>query len=275
MPNHPATAEADLLAEEPAPQLPGTPPTAPDRPETVSAAVATNNLRTSARAQPSDPYLVLRSLLDDRHTCRAFRPDPVPRETITQILTTAQRSPSGCNAQPWQVIVTEPPATARLRESLLAHINGATPATDIPFPTYHGVYRDRRRECAAALYESVDVPRGDHAGTMRQLVRNFEFFDAPHVALITTDAAQGSYGVLDCGLYLSSFLLAAQSLGVSTAPQAAPATYSPFLHEYFAIPEDRQIVAGVSFGYGDPDHPANGFRTSRADVADVVEWHAN
>ncbi|MFE6859002.1 nitroreductase [Nocardia sp. NPDC057668] len=221
------------------------------------------------------PYQVLRSLLDDRHTCRAFRPDPVSRETITQILTTAQRTPSGCNAQPWQVIVTEPPATARLRESLLAHIDGAAPATDIPFPTYHGVYRDRRRECAAALYAAVDVPRGDHAGTMRQLVRNFEFFDAPHLALITTDTAQGSYGVLDCGLYLTSFLLTAQSLGVATAPQAALATYSPFLHEYFAIPEDRQIVAGISFGYGDPNHPANGFRTTRADLGDVVKWHSN
>lgn len=291
MPNHQATIETGPHATGSAPlphvtaSSPATPVDATTEAERVatappeSASAGTNSAAESAAvpaaADTTTPFHVLRSLLDDRHTCRAFRPDPVPRETITQILTTAQRTPSGCNAQPWQVIVTEPPATARLRESLLTHINGATPTTDIPFPTYHGVYRDRRRECAAALYESVNVPRGDHAGTMRQLVRNFEFFDAPHVALITTDAAQGSYGVLDCGLYLTSFLLAAQSLGVSTAPQAALATYSPFLHEYFAIPEDRQIVAGISFGYGDPDHPANGFRTTRADVGDVVEWHVN
>ncbi|AYF75138.1 nitroreductase [Nocardia yunnanensis] len=224
----------------------------------------------------SDRYSVLDSLLADRHTCRAFRPEPVPRADIEAILRTAQRTPSWCNTQPWQLVITEDPAaTDRFRKALLEHAAGAAITTDIPFPAaYEGVYRDRRRECGGALYSAVGVARGDHAGSMRQMLRNYELFDAPHVAILTTEADLGTYGAVDCGLYLTSFLLAAQSLGVATAPQAALATYSPFLREYFDLPANRQVLAGVSFGYADTEHAANSFRTTRADLDQVVTWHS-
>lgn len=222
----------------------------------------------------SDRYTALQSLLDERYTCRAFRPDAVDRDTIESILRLAQRTPSWCNTQPWQLVVTaDPAATDRFRKALLDHIEGTPAQTDIPFPAaYHGVYRDRRRECGGALYQAVGVQRGDHAGSLRQMLRNFELFDAPHVAVLTTEADLGAYGAVDCGLYLTSFLLGAQSLGVATAPQAALATYSPFLHEYFGIPAQRQVVAGISFGYPDAGHASNSFRTTRAELDQVVTW---
>ena len=43
---------------------------------------------------------VLQELLDERYSCRAYRPDPVPRPTIDRILTAAQRTASWCNSQP-------------------------------------------------------------------------------------------------------------------------------------------------------------------------------
>ncbi|WP_458689837.1 nitroreductase [Nocardia tengchongensis] len=224
----------------------------------------------------SDRYATLESLLADRYTCRAFRPDPIPRADIESILRLAQRTPSWCNTQPWQLAITDDPAaTERFRKALLDYIDGAPITTDIPFPAgYDGVYRDRRRECGGALYTAVGVERGDHAGSMRQMLRNYELFDAPHVAILTTQADLGTYGAVDCGLYLTSFLLAAQSLGVATAPQAALATYSGFLREYFDLPANRQVLAGVSFGYPDTSHAANSFRTTRADIDQVVTWHS-
>ncbi|WP_405498875.1 nitroreductase [Nocardia sp. NBC_00511] len=226
-------------------------------------------------APPAGRFTALESLLADRHTCRAFRPDPVPHATIEQILRVAQLTPSWCNTQPWQLHVTaEPDATDRFRKALLDYASSAAPESDIPFPAaYTGVFRDRRKECGAALYTAVGVPRGDHAGSLRQMLRNFELFDAPHVAIVTTESDLGPYGAVDCGLYLTSFLLAAQSLGVATAPQAALATYSPFIREWFDIPAERQVVAGISFGYSDEDHAANSFRTTRADLGSVVHWH--
>ncbi|MBL1080004.1 nitroreductase [Nocardia sp. 2] len=223
----------------------------------------------------TDSYTALDGLLTARYTCRAFRPDPVPRATIEQILHAAQRTPSWCNTQPWHVAVTaDPAATDRFRKALLDHLATATPATDLPFPAaYNGIYRERRKDCGAALYTAVGIPKGDKAGSLRQTLRNFDLFDAPHVAVLTTEADLGVYGAVDSGLYLQSFLLAAQSLGVATAPQAALATYSPFLRDYFDLPANRQVLAGISFGYPDSDHAANSFRTTRADLSEAVTWH--
>jgi len=38
------------------------------------------------------------------------------------------------------------------------------------------------------------------------------------------------------------------------------------------IGNDRSIVCGISFGMADPAHPANHFRTTRADSASSVVW---
>jgi nitroreductase len=92
------------------------------------------------------------------------------------------------------------------------------------------------------------------------------------VAIITTDEALGTYGAVDCGAYVSTFLLAAQSLGVASIPQAALASHSKFVRDYFAIGEDRLVVCGISFGYEDRSHKANGFRTDRASLGEAVRW---
>lgn len=216
---------------------------------------------------------VFESLLETRYSCRGYLERPVERATIEEILRLAQRTPSWCNAQPWQVIVTGPEATERLRHALQAPDLAPGARMDIPPPLeYRGVYRDRRRECGLQLYESVGVARGDRAASARQAQENFRFFGAPHLAVITTDALLGTYGAVDCGAYVNNFMLAARALGVASIAQGAIATRSKFLREWFSIPEDRQIVCGISFGYEDPAHPANRFRTRRATVEEAVEW---
>ncbi|OZE28783.1 nitroreductase [Rhodococcus sp. 05-2255-1e] len=218
-------------------------------------------------------FSALAGILEERWTCRQFRPDAVPRGDIERVLALSQRTPSWCNTQPWQVIVTEGEGTDRFRRTLQDHVRGGgTVQSDIPFPTqYAGDYRDRRRACGLQLYDSVGIEKGDPRA-LAQMLRNFDFFDAPHVAVITTEADLGEYGAIDCGLYVNTFLLSAHSLGIATAPQAALASYSGFLHDYFDIPEHRRVVLGISFGYADLEHPINSFRTERADVTNVATW---
>lgn len=212
-------------------------------------------------------------LLARRYSCRGFLADEVPRAAIVRILESAQRTPSWCNAQPWMVTLTSGAATERLRAAMCREAAAATPAPDIPFPReYRGVYRDRRRECGVQLYESVGAVRGDAAAAQRQRMENFRFFGAPHVAIVTTDEALGVYGVLDCGAYVNNFMLAARGEGVAAIAQAALASYPAVLRSQLRIPEGRLVVCGISFGYEDERHPANGFRTRRAAVEDVVTW---
>ncbi|WP_109313200.1 nitroreductase [Ruegeria sp. AU67] len=212
-------------------------------------------------------------LLAERHSCRAFRPEPVPKDQIEQILTSASRAPSWCNAQPWNIVITSGAETDAFRKALQNEVTTGVSEPDLPFPTaYTGIYQERRRECGWALYEAVGVQRGDRAGSAKQMMENFTLFGAPHCAIISSPKELGAYGAMDSGGFVMAFTLAAQALGVATIPQAAVANYGKFLHRHFDIPDDRSILCAISFGYSDADHPANGFRTDRADLDEIASW---
>jgi nitroreductase len=71
---------------------------------------------------------------------------------------------------------------------------------------------------------------------------------------------------------VGNFMLAAHSLGVGSVAQAALAAYPAVLREVLDIGADRTIVCGISFGMADLAHPANRFRTARADWSGSVDW---
>ena len=214
----------------------------------------------------------LERLMRARRSCRAFLPNPVHPAVIDRMLAMAQRTASWCNAQPWQVIVTAGEATERFRTALADHARQTPPAPDIPFPgEYRGVYRDRRRATAMQLYHAVGVAMGARNARARQAAENFRLFGAPHAAIVTTDAALGAYGVMDCGAWAASFQLAAEALGVASVAQASVASCAGLVRTHFAIPDERQVVCAVSFGFADRDHPANGFQTPRATLDEAAD----
>ncbi len=229
---------------------------------------------------PADAETLAR-LISERHSCRGYLPRQVPRETIDTMLAIAQGAASWCNSQPWQVIVTEGGETERFRDALYSFATSQNWADqtnrpeqpDFPFPArYVGIYKERQRATGWALYESVGIAHGDRVGSGKQMLENFRLFGAPHVMIITTEEDLGVYGAIDCGAYVAHVMLAAQSLGLATIAQAALAGVAGFVREHFAIPDHRKIVCGISFGYADPEHPANDFRTTRAPLDEVVSY---
>ena len=221
-----------------------------------------------------DAAATLERILDERYSCRGFTSEPVPEETIEQILRMAQRTASWCNSQAWQVDLVTGDARAAFSTHLTEHVLANDMRSDFPAPErYDGVYGDRRRASGYGLYTALGIERSDQEARMRQMLENFRFFGAPHVAIITSDAGLGTYGAVDCGGYVSTFLAAATSLGVATCAQAAIALYSDAVREHLSIPADRLIVCGIAFGYADENHPANTFRAERADLGDVVRSH--
>jgi nitroreductase len=217
--------------------------------------------------------LSLEQLLSQRHSCRGFLPEQVPAETMNKAFELAQKAASWCNTQPWQVHVTSGEGTARFAKALTEHAANSPARSDFEMPrAYTGVYRDRPRESGFALYNALDIAREDYAARTEQAVKNFSFFGAPHTAIITTDSAQGIYGAIDCGGYIANLLFAAQPLGIATVAQASIAMYSDFVRSFLDLSDDRQIVCAVSFGFEDPQHPANSFRTMRAEVLEAVHY---
>ena len=216
----------------------------------------------------------LEQVIRERYSCRQFLPEPVPRLTIEKILDLAQQTPSWCNCQPWQVVLVTGGAVASFRDSLLAHAaEGHPPKPDFPFPLrYEGIYRERRKVCGVQLYQALGIGRENRDGAERQRLENFRFFDAPHVALITTEEELGVYGVLDCGLYVANFMLAAKNFGVDSIAQAALASYPDLIRSRFGLAANRKLVCGISFGFADAGHRIHDYRTQRASVAEVATW---
>lgn len=216
----------------------------------------------------------LNSLLSQRHSCRGFRSEPVARGVIERMLATAQRTASWCNAQPWRVHIVSGEPLEALRTELLARADArAVPTPDLDWPReYRGVYLERRRECGWSLYRATGVSKGDREASARQVLENFRCFGAPHVAIVSSDEALGTHGVMDTGAWVANFMLAGHALGVASIAQAALASYPDILRRHLDVAPDHRIVCGISFGFEDADHPANRFRTSRAPLHEVVTW---
>src|SRR5271154_476791 len=217
---------------------------------------------------------VLEELLGERYSVRAFLPREVPRETIEHVLKVAQRTASWCNSQPWQVLIASGEAKERFRKLIYAEAaSGGGDNSDFTPPReYLGVYLDRRRESGFQLYNTLGIVRGDKAAYARQALENYNFFGAPHVAIIHTDEPLGIYGAIDCGAYVGNFMLAAQALGLGTIPQAALAHQSGLIRRHFGLGDDRRVVCGISFGFPDRDHKINSYRTSRASIPEAVTF---
>ena len=230
--------------------------------------------KASATQVSQEPIEVLEQLLASRYSCRAFKPEPVPRNVIERLVTTAQRTASWCNSQPWQLVITSGAETTKFRDVMVAAATSGEPeAQDFPWPReYKGVYLARRRESGFQLYNTLGIPRGDKAAYAKQALENYNFFGAPHVAIITTAEELGVYGAVDCGLYVDTFMLAAQALGLGTIAPAALARRSEVVRKYLTLGDDRRVVCGLSFGYADHDHIVNSYRTSRAKLTDAVRF---
>lgn len=217
----------------------------------------------------------LEMLLRTRRSVRGFRPDPVPARLIQQAMAMAQQSPSNCNAQPWLVHILSGDALARTRTALRnAATSGGGASPDFP-PTrdYPGVYRERRIDSAKALFAATGVTRGDDHARRRSLLRNFDFFDAPHAAFVFMPDWCGVREAADCGMFAQSLMLALTSLGLASCAQASLSHYAAPVRETLGIDAEQRLLFGLAFGYEDTAHPANATRTVRARVDQAIVFY--
>ena len=118
-----------------------------------------------------------------RKTVRAFKPDPVSRETVETILALVSRAPSGGNLQPWKVYALLGEARAelirRVAERRKVKALGEAPEYHIYPPALSEPYKTRRFAIGEAMYGALGIPREDKAARLAFFSRNWEFFGAP------------------------------------------------------------------------------------------------
>lgn len=62
--------------------------------------------------------LNVKETAESRRSIRKYKPDPIPREQLEEILSLALKAPSANNLQPWRIaVVQDPTLKKRLREA--------------------------------------------------------------------------------------------------------------------------------------------------------------
>jgi nitroreductase len=208
-----------------------------------------------------------------RKSIRAFRPDPVSRQTVEEILALAARAPSGGNLQPWKVHVligaAKDELVRRAKARMIENPRGGVPEYHIYPPELTEPYRTRRFAVGEQMYATMAIPREDKARRLQQFVRNWEFFGAPVGLIFSIDRQMQQGQWSDLGGFLQSIMLLAREYGLHTCAQEAWAPFHEVIRDYLKVPPEEMIFCGMAVGYADETAPINTLVSERAAMK---EW---
>jgi nitroreductase len=219
----------------------------------------------------SERATIFNDIVTSRHSLRAFLPQPIDPDTLATIFSVAQRAPSNCNSQPWVVHVASGAQLETLRSQMPERFAAGNFTMDFP---YDGVYRDRQYGAAQSLYAAANIERADKVARNEQFMRNFTFFDAPHVAFLFLPEPFGLREAADLGMYAQTLMLTLTAHGLGSCPQTALGFQADYVREQLGIASDTKLVFGISFGHPNADDPVNACVTERAALADAVTFHS-
>ena len=218
---------------------------------------------------------IFKDIVARRRSLRAFHSRPVAPEILESVFTTALQAPSNCNTQPWQVHVASGESIKTLREEMPTRFMAGEMSMDFPYDgAYQGVYKERQYGAAQALYDAMDIAREEKDKRQAAFMRNFSFFDAPHVAFMFLPEPFGLREACDMGMFAQTLMLSLTAHGLGSCPQTALSFQVDFVREQLGVDPSNKLVFGISFGYPDLDAPVNRCVTDRAALADTVSFHS-
>ncbi len=207
----------------------------------------------------------------ERRSVRVYKKEPVPEETIKEIINFAINAPSANNLQPWEFIVVTGEEKDRLSRTLIK------------------AYKEKQISCGSGAVKPLPEPfkhRGIH--TLEEMKLHVEstgvsvdsfvnegscnFYGAPAAVIICLDDCFSSRQLVDTGTILSYFILASHAYGLATCPVGLIAAYEDEIKDLLNIPENKKVIIGIALGYPDNDNPINKFKSSRDNPDSFIRW---
>lgn len=218
--------------------------------------------------------MTVTAALQQRYSVRAFKDTPVPQELLLEIFALAQHAPSNCNVQPCRAYVVSGASKDRLKQALVdAVTSGKPPTPDFEWNvSYQGVHRERQFGSANVLYGAMGIERQDKQRRQLAMLRNWQFFDAPHAAFFTMEKYLKLTGAVDLGIYAQTLALLLAERGIACCMQGALGMFPDPARRMFDLPDEVGILFGMSFGYADDAAPVNQARTDRVPLDSAVRF---
>ena len=210
-----------------------------------------------------------------RRSIRGYKPDPIPKDVMKEIIEIATRAPSSMNTQPWHLHVISGEPLDRIREgNTERNLAGVPPSREFRVESkYEGVHRDRQVEVAVQLFEAMGIERDDKKKRLDWVLRGFRQFDAPVSVIVAYDKSlEGDIRHFDLGAVTYGLALAAWSRGIGSVINSQGIMQSPVVREHAGIPDDHVIQTSVAMGSPDYDFPANSVVSRRRPVDEVATF---
>ncbi len=211
-----------------------------------------------------------------RRSIRGYRPDPVPRELIAEIVAVASRAPSSYNTQPWHLHVVTGEPLERIRQGNTERILAGVPDSRefrIAKP-YEGIHRRRQIDVAKQLFGAMGIARDDMERREDWVLRGFRQFDAPVCIIVTydRDVDGNDDTAFDCGAVATMIVNAAWSRGLGAVINSQGIMQSPVVREHANIPDDEVIMKAIALGWPDEGFAANAVMTMRRPVEESTTF---
>lgn len=209
-----------------------------------------------------------------RKSIRRFKPEPVPKEVLLEVINIAKWSPSYKNSQPWGAIILSGNKKEALSKTLIGLLEkGIKPCPDLPepqsWPPAEGARIDHLYKMRS---QATGIDLNDPEVIKEAKKANFAFYGAPHAIYLFQDASLTPWSLFDMGLFAQSLMLAAHAKGLGTVPQAFATDYAKDIKTFLSIAETKRLVLGISIGYPDMESPVNAFRTDRVETDELIKW---
>jgi nitroreductase len=216
-----------------------------------------------------------------RRSIRVFKPDPIPKKVLQELLDVSRWAPSGGNVQPWYFHVLAGKPLAKVTALLVKKATTwdghdyANTKPDLPRTGPYSKLLMPRRQALKALQDPIRYPPGTKNLEAKELEHRehmLRFFDAPSAIIVCADD-RGSNSIVSIGAVAQTICLAALTYGLGTCIMGIPVLWPEIFRELLDIPKDRAIVTSIAIGYPDTKAPINTFPRPREPLDDLVEWH--
>ncbi len=150
--------------------------------------------------------------IKSRKSIRAYKPDPVPKKVLTELLEVARWAPSGTNTQPWEFFVLTGKVLDDLNHAIIAKIRSgdAKPNPDIDvFETpSKGTYSKRQQKFIKQILDLVEPVEGKNK-MQNWFERSVSNYGAPARIVIVADKLAAGCFIFDIGIVTQTIVLAA------------------------------------------------------------------
>ena len=207
-----------------------------------------------------------------RRSIREFEAEPVPADTIRQLVEAAGRAPSSKNTQPWQLYLVQGAALEKLRADYLAAFDAGRPAkadyTYSPNPLPE-TWMARAKDVGIGIFKHKGIGREDTDKRRAHDRENFRFFGAPQVFFLGTQSPAPAPGTfMDCGFVLDNLMIGLTALGYGSCPQFSPMIYADILRQHLPGSDRTLFICALPFGRPKAGSHVNQFQPGRLPLAD-------